>query len=148
MKNLSSVFIVLLLVVSCTSNTIYEKPKDLLSKNKMADILTDMYIAEGAKSVNNKNLERLVDYMPLVYEKHKIDSLQFASSNFYYNSRIDDYEAIYKMVDQRLKKLHTKYDTILKKADSLKRSKLYRYRPPIGEDEAVKVMTDEEEQDF
>lgn len=148
MKNLSSVFIVLLLVVSCTSNTIYEKPKDLLSKNKMADILTDMYIAEGAKSVNNKNLERLVDYMPLVYEKHKIDSLQFASSNFYYNSRIDDYEAIYKMVDQRLKKLHTKYDTILKKADSLKRSKLYRYRPPIGEDEAVKVMTDKEEQDF
>ncbi len=146
MKILSNLIIVLFLLVSCTSNTIYEKPKDLLSKNKMADILTDMYIAEGARSVNNKNLERLVDYMPLVYEKHKIDSVQFAESNFYYNTRIDDYEAIYKMVDQRLKKLHTKYDTIIKKADSINRSKLYRKRLPEDSNDPKRIYVEDEEE--
>jgi len=145
MKILSNLLIVLFLMVSCTSNTIYEKPKNLLSKNKMADILTDMYIAEGARSVNNKNLERLVDYMPLVYEKHQIDSVQFAESNFYYNTRIDDYEAIYKMVDQRLKNLHTKYDTIIKKADSINRSKLYRKRLPKDSNDPKRIYPEEEE---
>jgi hypothetical protein len=145
MKILSNLLIVLFLMVSCTSNTIYEKPKNLLSKNKMADILTDMYIAEGARSVNNKNLERLVDYMPLVYEKHQIDSVQFAESNFYYNTRIDDYEAIYKMVDQRLKNLHTKYDTIIKKADSINRSKLYRKRLPEDSNDPKRIYPEEEE---
>lgn len=145
MKILSNFLIVLFLMVSCTSNTIYEKPKNLLSKNKMADILTDMYIAEGARSVNNKNLERLVDYMPLVYEKHQIDSVQFAESNFYYNTRIDDYEAIYKMVDQRLKNLHTKYDTIIKKADSINRSKLYRKRLPEDSNDPKRIYPEEEE---
>ncbi|MBS3993496.1 MAG: DUF4296 domain-containing protein [Bacteroidetes bacterium] len=111
----------------------------------MADILTDMYIAEGARSVNNKNLERLVDYMPLVYEKHQIDSVQFAESNFYYNTRIDDYEAIYKMVDQRLKNLHTKYDTIIKKADSINRSKLYRKRLPKDSNDPKRIYPEEEE---
>lgn len=145
MKNLAKAFVLLVFMVSCTSNTIYEKPENLLSKSKMADILTDMYIAEGARSVNNKNLERLVDYMPLVYEKYKIDSTQFAESNFYYNTRIDDYEEIYKMVNLRLKKLHTKYDTIVKKSDSLKRVKMYRNRPTIEGEVPVRVKVEEEE---
>lgn len=146
MKNLTRIFILLVFLVSCTSNTIYDKPEHLLSKSKMADILTDMYIAEGARSVNNKNLERLVDYMPLVYEKYKIDSTQFAESNFYYNTRIDDYEEIYKMVNLRLKKLHTKYDTMVKKSDSLKRIKMYRNRPTIENEGSVRVKVEEEEE--
>ena len=59
----------------------------------MADILTDLYLAEGTRSIQNKELERSVDYMPLVYEKYKIDSVRFAESNFYYTTKIDDYEA-------------------------------------------------------
>ncbi|MDP3352348.1 MAG: DUF4296 domain-containing protein, partial [Flavobacteriaceae bacterium] len=68
MKNIIYLIIGIIMFSACTSNTIYEKPKNLLSKKEMVNILTDMYIAEGARSVHNKDAERLVDYMPLVYE--------------------------------------------------------------------------------
>lgn len=123
MKNVIYLILALIILSSCTSNTIYKKPENLLSKKVMADILTDMYLAEGARSVHNKNSERLVDYMPLVYEKYKIDSIQFAESNFYYTTKIDDYEEILKTVDDRLKEMKSKYEEIAKKEDSIKQSK-------------------------
>ncbi|MDH3381408.1 MAG: DUF4296 domain-containing protein [Flavobacteriaceae bacterium] len=123
MKNVIYIILALIILSSCTSNTIYKKPENLLSKKVMADILTDMYLAEGARSVHNKNSERLVDYMPLVYEKYKIDSIQFAESNFYYTTKIDDYEEILKTVDNRLKEMKLKYEEIAKKEDSIKQSK-------------------------
>jgi hypothetical protein len=126
MKNIVHTIFIFILAASCTSNTIYEKPKNLISKSKMVDILVDIYLAEGAKSVENKDLERLVDYMPLVYEKHKIDSLQFAESNFYYTSKIDDYEDIFKKVNNRLKTMKTEYETMQKVEDSIKQGKLYK----------------------
>lgn len=123
MKNIIYTLLIFIFAMACTSNTIYEKPKNLISKNLMADILTDMYIAEGARSVHNKELERSVDYMPLVYEKYQIDSVRFAESNFYYTTKIDDYEAILKVVDNRLKVMKKKYDDLVKKEDSIKLSK-------------------------
>ena len=41
---------ILLFLLSCTSNTIYKKPKDLIPKDSMVALLTDMYIASSAKS--------------------------------------------------------------------------------------------------
>lgn len=123
MKNIIYLFFGIIIISSCTSNTIYEKPENLLSKKEMVNILTDMYIAEGARSVYNKNSERMVNYMPLVYEKYKIDSLRFSESNFYYTTKIDDYEEILKSVDDRLKEMKNKYEAISKKEDSIKQSK-------------------------
>lgn len=150
MKNIVHTIFIFILAASCTSNTIYEKPKNLISKNKMVDILVDIYLAEGAKSVENKDLERLVDYMPLVYEKHKIDSLQFAESNFYYTSKIDDYEDIFKKVNNRLKKMKTEYETMQKVEDSIKQGKLYknkdlRNKPNL---DGATVRKYEEEEDY
>lgn len=143
MKNIIYIIFALIILSACTSNTIYKKPENLLSKKVMADILTDMYLAEGARSVQNKELERLVDYMPLVYEKYKIDSIQFAESNFYYTTKIDDYEKILKTVDDRLKEMKRKYEEISKKEDSIKQSKnpgKYRFLPKEG------IRTIEEEE--
>ncbi|PIE48447.1 MAG: hypothetical protein CSA40_00365 [Flavobacteriales bacterium] len=116
-----TVFIALLLLIgSCTSNTIYKKPKDLISKRKMTAILTDLYIAKAAYHVKNTNLERNVDYTPLVYEKYGIDSLRFSRSNHYYMSRIDEYEEMHKEVQKRLSEMLTKRDSLNKEKDSLK----------------------------
>lgn len=98
----------------------------------MADILTDMYIAEGARSVQNKNLERNEDYMALVYEKYQIDSVQFSESNFYYTTKIDDYEEILKTVDDRLKVMKKKYDDLVKIEDSIKFSKINKDKTLIN----------------
>lgn len=123
MKNIITIIFGLIILSSCTSNTIYKKPKNLLTKNEMVNIITDMYIAEGARSVHNIDLERSVDYMPLVYEKYKIDSVRFAESNFYYTTKIDDYEDILKMVENRLKEKKIKYEKIAKEKDSIKQKK-------------------------
>ena len=107
--NFSKHIVVLVLTVfitACTSNTIYKKPKDLIPKEQMVDLLVDMYLANAAKNVKTKKLEKKINYMPLVYEKYGIDSVRFQSSNLYYMSLIDDHEAIYKKVDARLKKMY------------------------------------------
>ncbi len=115
---LTSVF-----VFACTSNTIYKKPADLIPKKQMVNLLTDMYLANAATNVKTKKLERNLDYMPLVYEKYGIDSLRFQTSNVYYMSRIDDYEAIYKKVEARLQYMLDTTHAAKKLKDSLYLSK-------------------------
>jgi len=106
---------------ACTSNTILKKPKDLIPKEEMVDLLTDIFIANGAMSVKNTNLKRNVNYFPFVFEKYKIDTTRFKESNYYYTSRIDDYDYILGEVDKRLKALKHQYENDLKIRDSIKR---------------------------
>jgi hypothetical protein len=119
MNKFFALLIFLLFIVGCTSNTIIDKPDNLISKNEMVDILTDILIAIGAEDIKNNNLQRNVNYFPLVFEKYNIDSTQFKESNAYYISRIDDYEQILKRVEARLKKLKEDFDSERVKQDSL-----------------------------
>jgi len=109
-----------LLLVSCTSNTILEKPKNLISKDKMADILTDLFLATGAKSVKNTHGKRQINYMDLVYEKYQIDSTQYKESNFYYTSLIDVNGEILTIVEKRLNKIKDSLNTLEQAMDSIK----------------------------
>lgn len=96
---------ILLFLVSCTSNTIYKKPKNLVPKDSMIALLTDMYIASSAKNVKNKFLKREKNYMALVYEKYKIDSTRFDVSNDYYTSKIEEYTDMLKKVKHNIDSL-------------------------------------------
>ena len=109
-----------LLLINCTSNTIIKKPDNLIPKNQMVDVLTDMFLASGGENIKNIHLERKVNYFPLVFEKHHIDSTQFKESNFYYVSRIDDYEEILKKVDERLQRLKKLNEEEISLQDSIK----------------------------
>ena len=109
-----------LLLINCTSNTIIKKPDNLIPKNQMVDVLTDMFLASGGENIKNIHLERKVNYFPLVFEKHHIDSTQFKESNFYYVSRIDDYEEILKKVDERLQRLKQLNEEEISLQDSIK----------------------------
>lgn len=114
--------------MACTSNTIIKKPDDLIPKNQMVDLLTDMLIATGAENIKNIELERNVNYFPLVFEKYGIDSTRFKESNHYYTSQIDDYEKILKKVDERLKAMKEKLDNEIKLQDSLKNDSIKNLR--------------------
>ncbi len=118
-KNSLIITLATVFIAACTSNTIYKKPKDLIPEEQMVDLLTDMYLATAAKNIKTKNLERNLDFMPLVYKKYGIDSIRFQKSNVYYMSRIDDYEAIYKKVDARLQKMLDTTRTARELKDSL-----------------------------
>ena len=95
-------FLVLIFMVSCTSNTILEKPKDLIPKDSMVLLLTDLFIAKSAFNEKNIKNQRKINYIPLVYNKYKIDSTRFKSSNFYYTSKLEEYELIYNEVNEIL----------------------------------------------
>lgn len=102
MKKTTLILLITLVLAACTSNTIYKKPDNLIPEEQMIEILLDMQIAIGAKAIKNLDNKRGVEYMPLVYAKHDIDSTQFAQSSFYYSTDIDKYHAILKKVKIKL----------------------------------------------
>ena len=109
-----------LLLVSCTSNTIYKKPQNLIPKDSMVSLLTDMYIASSAKNQKNKFLKREKNYMFLVYEKYRIDSTRFDASNTYYTSKVDEYAEILKRVKRNIDLLDSLYRKKQEVQDSIK----------------------------
>ena len=121
MKKIIALFLLISLAFSCTSNTIYEKPKDLIPKDSMIDLLVDMQLAVGARSGKNLDEKYGLNYMPLVYEKYNIDSTRFTESSFYYATDIDHYTKILKTVKSRLKKLKEENEAILEEQDSIKK---------------------------
>ena len=92
----------LLAFIGC--NHTIDKPDNLIEKDKMIDILYDISLLEAIKSQNisggisNKNANTYL------YKKYKIDSIQFAQSNKYYASDIEEYKKMFEEVKSRLEK--------------------------------------------
>lgn len=144
MKQFIPILLISIFIISCTSNTIYKKPENLISKDKMVDLLTDMQLALGAKSVKNKDGKRKIEYMHLVYKKYGVDSTRFSESNFYYTTNIDEYNDILKKVKRRLDNMKKKYETekILKDSlDRISRSELSEELRPTEKPKKFKIDT-------
>ena len=108
--------------MSCSSKVNYEAPEDLIPRQQMIDLLYDMHLAQGTSKVQNIHLEKDRNYMSLVLEKHKIDSVRFASSNLYYISKAQEYEEIFEEVERRLDEIKSSYanevDSLIKEGRS------------------------------
>jgi hypothetical protein len=124
----SCYILIIITLFSCTSNTIFKKPEDLIEKELMVDLLTDLTIATTAKNEKNIYGKRNVDYTQLVFEKYGIDTTRFKKSNFYYTSRIDDYQAIYLEVEKRIKRQNSLFKDLRKEKDSLKNDRIRKIR--------------------
>lgn len=139
MKNICCFFGALFLF-SCTSNTILEKPKDLVPKDSMSILMEEMMIASSSKFIKNKFQENDVNYMALVYEKFKIDSVRFQKSNLYYMSKIDEYQKILETATNRLeakKELFSKQKTRL---DSIRKDSIKKIKPDSKLLDSVKKL--------
>jgi hypothetical protein len=100
--------------VSCNNSSV-EKPKNLIGKDKMVDILYDMSILEAIKNQNiHGGISSKVgnDY---IYKKYKIDSIQFVKSNKYYAANIEQYKKMFEEVKTRLTKESQKVEKQMKK---------------------------------
>jgi hypothetical protein len=86
----------------------------------MSLLLQEMVIASSAKFLKNKKLQKNINYMPLVYEKFKIDSTRFNESNYYYMSTVDQYQEILENAAAKLESRKNAFQKIKKNADSLK----------------------------
>lgn len=123
MKKISGIFIFLFLV-SCTSNTIFEKPQNLIPSDTMSLLLQEMVIASSAKFMKNKGQQKNINYMPLVYEKFKIDSSRFETSNQYYMSTIDKYQEILEGAKASLESRNEVFKKIKTRLDSLRKDSI------------------------
>ncbi|MFV9549850.1 DUF4296 domain-containing protein [Algibacter sp. PT7-4] len=92
--------------IACNNLKGPKKPKNLISKDKMVNILID---AKFITSANSKNKIIMRDsglnFNTYIYEKYNIDSLQFALSNEYYAFHIEEYEEIYTKLSDSLEAL-------------------------------------------
>lgn len=96
---------VIFFVASCSFGG-PDKPKNLISKKDMVNILIDARLIGSASIANKQKMQsegiKLDSY---VFEKYGIDSLQFALSNAYYAYHLKDYEAIYNKVNDSFESL-------------------------------------------
>lgn len=115
-------------MVSCTSNTIFEEPKDLIPKDTMSLLIQEMMIASSSKHVKNNNLEKKIEYMYLVYDNYKIDSNRFKTSNSYYMSKIDVYQEIFEDAKSNLERQKEIYEKINNRLDSIRKDSLNKVR--------------------
>ncbi|RCS28338.1 DUF4296 domain-containing protein [Polaribacter sp. WD7] len=114
------------LLFSCTSNTIFEKPKDLIPKDTMQLLIQDMWIASSASYIKNVRQEKNIKYMAFVYDKYKIDSIRFQKSNLYYVSNVDMYLEIIENAKHSLSEKKKFYTNLEMRLDSLERDSLDR----------------------
>ena len=102
-----------LFLASCNHNAV-EKPENLIEEDVMTNILYDVSILEAMKSQSpyapqNQSMNPK-DY---IFKKYKIDSLQFATSNRYYVSQIEEYKKMYDQVNERIQKEKNAADSLL-----------------------------------
>lgn len=139
MKNFFYFFSILFLL-SCTSNTILEKPKDLIPRDSMSLLIGEMMIASSSKYIKNKFQETEINYMPLVYELYRIDSVRFQSSNLYYMSKIDDYQKILEKATQGIEAKKEMYASQKTRLDSLRKESVKKMKTDPKRLDSIKKL--------
>jgi hypothetical protein len=95
-------FIISFVILSC-KNEIVEKPKNLIDKDKMKEIIYDLAILEAARNQGSAT-QNYPKASVFLNEKYKVDSLTFAQNTQYYASDIKEYKKMYEEVKERLDK--------------------------------------------
>lgn len=109
-----------MLLINCKSDTI-EKPDNLVDEDKMVDVMYDLYLLNAIKSTNMNYLrENNITSANYVFEKHKIDSLQFSQSDLYYAADVEEYEKMYQRVTEKLQANKAAIDSLLANSKTVK----------------------------
>ena len=113
MKKLCFSILFFLVLISCQDLGHMEKPENLIPKEKMVEVLTELSLLHGARSYNKNMLEdKGIAPYPYLMQKYGIDSTTLVQSNNYYSENYKEYGVIYEKVKQRLEILLKKYDSI------------------------------------
>ncbi|CAM3981061.1 hypothetical protein B0A58_10710 [Flavobacterium branchiophilum NBRC 15030 = ATCC 35035] len=101
MKKALIVLIVFGFLLSC-KETVVEKPKNLIDDDVMVEILYDLALLDAVRNNTVYASKLKTTTNKLIYEKYKIDSVQFAKSHQYYASNIAKYRRMYNKVNAKL----------------------------------------------
>ena len=97
-------FLILIVFFGCSNSNNKETiPENLIAEEKMVDVIYEMTLISVSKGVNRQILEKNgVIPEQYIFNKHNIDSLQFAISNEFYSNDLDTYLEIYEKVKEKL----------------------------------------------
>ncbi len=96
-------------------------PKNILTEDRMVEILSDMAFINAAKSSNRKVFEEnSINPESIILKKYNIDSATFAQNNAWYSSKFEKYKDIVTRVKANIEKETTRHKELQKKEDSLK----------------------------
>ena len=114
MKKIIILLAIVLLFISCKDEAVKE-PNRLIEKETMVNIMYDLSVLDGIKYQNPASLDSFkINPKKYIYNKYKIDSLQFAQSNIYYASNYEEYLAIVDEVNARLVKNKAETTALIK----------------------------------
>lgn len=131
MKKVAVLVSLIFLFASCTVKNEIKKPEKLIEKDVMENILYDLALLQALKGYSPQELQKnSVNPKSYIYQKYKIDSIQFVENNKYYSSDIEEYKLMYDhiitRIDKEKKDVDAKINKDFKKQqqrinDSLKR---------------------------
>ena len=99
-------------------------PVNLISEDKMIEILYDMSLISVSKGINKRIIENNgMKPKKYILKKHNIDSTQFVASNEYYSKDLETYLSIYEEV---LKKLQSNREIVIDTIESKKEERARR----------------------
>lgn len=132
LKRLSISLTIVLIVTSCYQYNKPEKPKDLISKEQMVNILIDIKLLTSANGKNKKVLEDHTVYPEsYIYKKYNIDSLRFANSNNYYAYYTEQYNEIYTRIKDSMVSLQNALKELDKKEEEERKKETQRRKDSL-----------------
>jgi len=121
-KRLIIILLFMTFTLSCSNVQEREEPDNLLSKDKMIEIYTDMIFLDAAQRSSPDDL-KTYELKPSehIFNKYKIDSTTLKESITYYNLDFETNTEIFEKVKQNITRRSEVIDSISKLRDSLKR---------------------------
>ena len=97
--------ILLLSLIGCQEIQRPEKPADLIPEDKMISLLSEIYIGNAARNINNKHIrDKGIKLDSFLFAKYDVDRWQFADSNEYYAANLDTYKGMFEQITTQLEK--------------------------------------------
>ncbi len=103
-----------LICLGCAPQNSVEPPEQLISPEKMEDVLYDLSLIKALKNTNFQTEESKSILTPdYLFKKHNIDSLQWEENLRYYSKNPKQFLLIYKKVQERYPQVLDSIDTLL-----------------------------------
>ena len=100
LRHLFSVLAFPVLLWACAPSV----PGDIISEDKMEDLLVDFHLAQGmAETVTDDKDKARYEYIQTVFKKHRVTEAEFDSSMIYYSGKSEIFSHIYNNVALRVR---------------------------------------------
>ena len=118
------ILLVSLIYLGCNNKSEPKKPNKFIETETMENILYDLALLQALKSNSpDKMKENSINPKTYIYQKYKIDSLQFAQNNIYYATQSDEYSLMFERISKKIQTNKAKVDTIMSRELKIKNKK-------------------------